>query len=311
MTPKVETSPFAASINHPLRKSGGIHSHGRPLWMSWWSVACPAARRIRWAGGSGGSATPTPTPQCLQQRRQRWEELGEEGNESESEVEEVESLGENETIWGRFVPFCVDFDELLGWFLVVLWDMVNFGVIFGAGLGKWWDMIWSGVFKNRYQIAKKFIKRESHVLPLHFLRNPCKQSQCWWIFLRHWLDLLGVHRILWWVGGCRRFQVFVAFVELIALTTTKLGMFPVILKLTCCKVQYAKPTGRFLLLNILCRWCFLSFRFGLDLKRNCTFKGFVLRSGWSQVCLLGVGRYTIHIPGQTTRWWRTSPSVCW
>ena len=50
----------------------------------------------------------------LQQRRQRWEELGEEGNESESEVEEVESLGENETIWGRFVPFCVDFDELLG-----------------------------------------------------------------------------------------------------------------------------------------------------------------------------------------------------
>jgi hypothetical protein len=50
----------------------------------------------------------------LQQRRQRWEELGEEGNESESEVEEVESLRENETIWGRFVLFSVDFDEFLG-----------------------------------------------------------------------------------------------------------------------------------------------------------------------------------------------------
>lgn len=31
--------------------------------------------------------------------------------------------------------------------------MVIFGVIFGAGLGKWWEMICSGVFKNRYQIS--------------------------------------------------------------------------------------------------------------------------------------------------------------
>ena len=39
----------------------------------------------------------------LQQRRPRWErdesELGEEGNESESEVEELESLAKNERIW--------------------------------------------------------------------------------------------------------------------------------------------------------------------------------------------------------------------
>ena len=79
--------------------------------------------------------------QGLQQRRQRWEELGEEGNESQSEVEELESLGEKETIWlvcAFVVLILTDFWVFFPLFFWggVIWDMENSGAILGACLGK-------------------------------------------------------------------------------------------------------------------------------------------------------------------------------
>ena len=41
----------------------------------------------------------THDAQEVQQRRQGWEELGEEGNKSQSEVKETESVWEKEKIW--------------------------------------------------------------------------------------------------------------------------------------------------------------------------------------------------------------------
>ena len=41
----------------------------------------------------------THDAQEVQQRRQGWEEMGEEGNKSQSEVEEPESVWEKEKIW--------------------------------------------------------------------------------------------------------------------------------------------------------------------------------------------------------------------
>ena len=49
-------------------------------WLGWWLLRTHDAQEV-------------------QQRRQGWEELGEEGNKSQSEVEEPESVWEKEKIW--------------------------------------------------------------------------------------------------------------------------------------------------------------------------------------------------------------------